>query len=73
MDYQGKIYSIFFHPLIVYPELAFNDKNDHLVYMDDWFVTKNEFNKIILELYKRGFVLVSLEDVFEEKKMLEAK
>jgi len=68
MDYQGEIYSIFFHPLIVYPELAFSDKNDHLVYMDDWFVTKNEFNKIILELYKRGFVLISLNDVFEEKK-----
>jgi hypothetical protein len=68
IDYQGKVYSIFFHPLIVYPDLAFNKKNDHLVYMDDWFVTKNEFNKIILELYKRGFVLISLKDIFEEKK-----
>src|SRR5579871_276889 len=66
--YQGPIYNIFFHPLIAYPEKAFNRTNDHLDHMDPWFVTVNEFNKILPELYKRGFVLVSPKDLFAEKK-----
>lgn len=66
--YQGPIYNIFFHPLIVYPELAFNRANDHLDYIDEWFVTVNEFKKIIPEIYKRGFILFSPKDLFEEKK-----
>lgn len=66
--YQGPIYNVFFHPLIVYPELAFNSKNSHLSYMDEWFVTINEFKKIIPELYRRGFILVSPKDIFDEKK-----
>lgn len=66
--YDGPIYNIFFHPLIAYPELAFNRENDHLIYMDDWFVTVSEFKKIISELYKRGFVLYSPKDLFDERK-----
>lgn len=66
--YEGPIYNLFFHPLIVYPELAFNNTNTHLSYMDEWFVTENEFKKIIPEVYKRGFVLVSPKDLFEERK-----
>lgn len=65
--YKGPIYNLFFHPLIVYPELAFTRTNKHLSYMDEWFVTLDEFKKIIPELYKRGFVLVSPKDIFEEK------
>lgn len=64
--YKGPIYNLFFHPLIVYPELAFTHKNKHLSYMDEWFVTVDEFKKIIPELYKRGFVLVSPKDLFDE-------
>ncbi|MBA3662369.1 MAG: hypothetical protein H0W64_11605 [Gammaproteobacteria bacterium] len=66
--YQGPIYNLFFHPLINYPELAFNQTNKYLDYMDQWFVTVKEFKKIIPELYKRGFVLVSPKDLFEERK-----
>lgn len=66
--YQGPIYNIFFHPLIAYPKLAFNRENDHLDYMDEWFITVSEFKKIISELYKRGFVLFSPKDLFEERK-----
>lgn len=66
--YHGPIYNIFFHPLIVYPELAFSGKNKHVSYMDEWFVTLNEFKKIIPELYKRGFVLCSPKDIFEERR-----
>lgn len=66
--YEGPVYNIFFHPLIVYPSLAFNSANKHLSYMDDWFVTLGEFKKIIQELYDHGFVLVSPTDVFTESK-----
>lgn len=65
--YKGTIYNIFFHPLIAYPDLAFDPKNSHLEYIDSWFVTTREFNKIIPELYEKGFVLVSPKDLFEEK------
>lgn len=64
--YKGPIFNVFFHPLIVYPELAFNKKNPHLTYMDDWFVTLNEFKKILPELYKSNFILVSVKDLFKE-------
>lgn len=66
--YQGPIYNLFFHPLIAYPELAFSRANEHLVYMDQWFLTVNEVKKIIPELYKRGFILFSLKDLFDERK-----
>lgn len=66
--YKGPIYNIFFHPLIAYPELAFNRKNPHLTYMDDWFVTLNEFKKILPRLYESHFILVSPRDLFQESK-----
>lgn len=56
--YNGKIYHIFFHSLIVYPKLAFDPKaGDHQGYRD-YMVTRSEFNKILPELYKRNFVLI---------------
>lgn len=66
--YQGPIYNIFFHPIIAYPKLAFDQKNNRLKYMNNWFVTQREFNNIIPQLYKQGFILVSPKDLFEEQK-----
>lgn len=66
--YKGLIYNVFFHPLIAYPNLAFTRTNKHLSYMNDWFVTVGEFNKIIMALYQRGYILVSPKDLFEEHK-----
>ncbi len=67
-SYLGPIHNIFFHPLIVYPELGFDPKSSKLDYIDEWFVTTNEFNKIMAELYKKGFILISPKDVFAENK-----
>lgn len=64
--YKGPIYNVFFHPLIAYPKLAFNSTNKQIKYIDNWFVTTQEFNKIILELYEKGFVLFSPKDIFKE-------
>lgn len=68
VQYHGPIYNVFFHPNIAYPKIAFTPDNHHLKYIDSWFVTTREFNKIILELYEKGFVLFSPKDLFEEKK-----
>lgn len=55
--YKGPIEHIFFHPLIAYPELAFDNDSMSLGY-NDWFVTVNEFNKILKSLYTDNFILI---------------
>ena len=55
--YTGKIYHIFFHSLIVYPELAFrNDGQGNG--LRDYMVTQSEFVKILNKLYENNFVLI---------------
>lgn len=56
VKYDGKLYHIFFHSLIVYPELAFDYDGDHATYYD-YMVTVEEFNRILPLLYEGGFVL----------------
>ena len=54
--YSGPIQHIFFHPLIAYPELAFDDDSLAKGY-NDFFITIPEFTEIIDSLYAKGFVL----------------
>jgi hypothetical protein len=56
--YKGPVYSIFFHPLISEPQEAFEVSSKQL-FMDEWFVTVDEFKKVLASLYHRGFILVS--------------
>lgn len=65
VPYNGIVEHIFFHPLIAYPELAFDGDYQEQGY-NDYFTTIPEFERIIEELYKRDFVLVHLSDVYEE-------
>lgn len=65
VPYTGKVEHIFVHTLIAYPELAFDGEgtaND----FDDWFVTVGEFKKIIDSLYKKNFILVDINSLYEE-------
>lgn len=62
--YQGPVEHIFFHPLIIYPELAFDGDSMARGY-NDWFVTIPEFNKMIDALYQRNFILVDFRVLFE--------
>ncbi|MDF2722235.1 MAG: glycoside hydrolase/deacetylase [Paenibacillus sp.] len=64
--YRGPIEHIFFHPLIAYPELAFDGDRMSQGY-DDWFVTVQEFDKIIESLYKNNYMLIDLNAIFEMK------
>jgi hypothetical protein len=64
--YEGPIQHIFFHPLIVYPNLAF-DGDAMSRGFNDWFVTVREFHLIIEALYKNNFILVDMNDVVEQR------
>jgi hypothetical protein len=58
------VYHIFFHSLIIYPELAFS-KNDRSteIYKKN-MITNTEFEKILQELYKNQFVLVDVGSMY---------
>ncbi len=58
--YDGPVEHIFFHPLIAFPELAFD--GDFLAQgYNDWFVTVPEFKAIMEQLYQNGYMLVDIE------------
>lgn len=77
VPYDGKLEHIFFHPLIAYPELAFDGDRMSKGY-DDWFVTVDEFNRILESLYDKNFILVDINSIYDEglvdgRKLLEKK
>lgn len=59
--YKGKVYHIFFHSLILYPNLAFSGKNAKKY--NDWMTTRNEFKAILNKLYENDFMLVDIDYV----------
>ena len=65
VDYNGVVEHLFFHPVVAYPEMAFDGdyKSDGI---DDYMVTADEYRKILTSLYEKGYVLVHLEDVWSE-------
>jgi hypothetical protein len=64
--YKGPVEHVFFHPLIVYPELAFDGDSMSQGY-DDWFTTIPEFKSIIKELYENHYILVDIRTLYEEQ------
>ena len=63
--YNGVVEHLFFHPVIAYPEQAFD--GDHMSDgYDDWMVTVGEYNKILQSVYEKGFVLVDIMDCWSE-------
>ena len=49
-EYNGIVEHLFFHPVIAYPEQAFD--GDHMSNgYDDWMVTVGEYNKILQSVY----------------------
>ena len=67
-EYNGQIYHVFFHSLIVYPSLAFDGDFMHEGY-DMWMTTVSEFKAMLPQLYERGFVLYNLSDIKEGEKI----
>lgn len=60
VSYTGKIYHIFFHSLIIYPELAFSGIDGGQSFKD-YMVTRSEFKKILPKLYENNFILINSE------------
>jgi len=65
VEYNGVVEHIFFHPVIAYPELAF-DGDAKEAGIDDWMVTVSEYNKILQALYDKDYILVNMNDVWSE-------
>ena len=66
VEYNGLVEHLFFHPVIAYPELAFD--GDHMSDgYDDWMVTVGEYNKILQSLYDNDFILVDIHDCWSEQ------
>lgn len=61
--YEGPVYHIFFHSLIVYPELCFTGDAMSDGY-NKWMTTVREFKIILDQLYDRGYVLIDIMDMF---------
>ncbi|MEG1416246.1 MAG: polysaccharide deacetylase family protein, partial [Clostridium sp.] len=66
VPYKGVVEHIFFHPLISDVKVAFQSGDRRTNNFDDWFITPKEFNKILDSLYAKGFILVDINDIYEE-------
>ncbi len=64
--YNGKIFHIFFHSLIVYPKLAFSTTTPDRNGYRDYMITRSEFYKILDQLYKNNFVLINDQMLYKE-------
>lgn len=60
----SKVTHIFYHSLVVDPERAFDPSDYQGRGNNEWMTTISEFNKITQEMYDRGYVLVSIHDLY---------
>ncbi len=65
VPYEGEIRHIFFHSLIVYPEMVFTDRETPMGGYNAGFAEKAELEKILPQLYERGYVLYDLNECYE--------
>ena len=65
IPYKGPAHHVFFHSLIVYPQLAFDNVGHSAAGYNMWMTTVPEFQAILPKLMERGYVLVNLTDFIE--------
>ena len=65
VPWSGVVEHLFFHPVIAYPELAF-DGDTQANGLDDFMVTVDEYNRILQSVYDKGYVLVDINSVWSE-------
>ncbi len=65
--YDGVVEHLFFHPVIAYPELAF-DGDAQEKGLDDYMVTVGEFKKILESVYAHDYILVDINHVWSEER-----
>jgi hypothetical protein len=66
VNYEGDIKHIFFHSLIVYPEMIFKDLTTPMGGYNSGFSEKAELERMLPQLYERGYVLYSLNECYEK-------
>jgi len=64
INFTDDIPHIFFHSLIVYPEMVFIDRYTPMGGYNSGFSEKQELEKILPQLYERGYVLYDLDKVW---------
>ncbi|MCI9001520.1 MAG: hydrolase [Oscillibacter sp.] len=65
VPWNGVVEHLFFHPVIAYPELAF-DGDTQANGLDDFMVTVDEYHRILQSVYDKGYVLVDINSVWSE-------
>ncbi len=65
VKYEGQLYHVFFHSLIIYPELAFDDKGHPAEGYNMWMTTVKEFKAMLPLLLENNFVLYDITELVE--------
>ena len=65
VPWDGIVEHLFFHPVITYPEMAFDGDSQQKGF-DDYMVTLSEYEKILQSLYDKGFIMVNINEVWSE-------
>jgi len=66
VPWTGVVEHLFFHPVIAYPELAF-DGDTQENGLDDYMLTAGEYRKILASLYEKDYVLVDINSVWSQE------
>lgn len=66
VKYEGDVEHIFFHSLMVYTNLAFDNNGHDANGYNMWFVTNEEFKRCLPLLKERGFVIVKITDIYSK-------
>ena len=64
--YDGELRHIFFHSLVVYPEMVYRDLTTPMGGYNAGFSEKAELERILPQLYARGYVLYDLNECYEK-------
>ena len=64
--FEGNIKHIFFHSLILYPEVLFPDLSIPTGGYNEGFIYQSELIRLLPQLLERGYVLYSINDIFSK-------
>lgn len=67
--YDGDIYHVFFHQLIVDPSITFGEQNSEDVKKqnNNLMTTLDEFKRMLEAFYKKGYILVNYDQIYDVK------
>ncbi len=63
VQYTGIVYNIFFHSLVLYPDIAFSSARGEELF--NIMTTKYEFEKCLEKLYEHDYILINASDIYD--------